>query len=266
MKRVKNIYIIGLLLIAVSCKKNDNEEKIIPCIPSGLSNNVIAFYPFSNGSLNDMSGNQHHLTNPTSATSSSDRNGNTNCAYEFKNIPSSSEFLTTTSTSFLNNLNEFSISLWYQPKDSTRNGGDFECLINRGLNISCPDRNGQWSVALYDCRKAVFGRTNSVWDNNIINNFNCQEEVNNRTGNWNHLVATFKQNGVEMKIYRNNVLQASSMGDIVCDTGTPSCQDIGDLFLGKDYTGKIDDLIIFNKALSQQEINDLFNMETCCEE
>ena len=106
MKRAKNIYIIGLLLIAVSCKKNDNEEKTIPCIPSGLSNNVIAFYPFSNGSLNDMSGNQHHLTNPTSATSSSDRNGNTNCAYEFKNIPSLSEFLTTTNTSFLNNLNE----------------------------------------------------------------------------------------------------------------------------------------------------------------
>ena len=88
---MKQISIIGLLLIAVSCKKNDNEEKRIPCIPGGLSNNVIAFYPFSNGSLNDMSGNQHHLTNPTSATSSSDRNGNTNCAYEFKNIPSSSE-------------------------------------------------------------------------------------------------------------------------------------------------------------------------------
>jgi hypothetical protein len=263
MKQLRKIFSITLLILVASCGKDDDIEKVIPCIPNGLANYVIAFYPFSNGSLNDISGNSQNLTNSTTANSTSDRNGNIDCAYEFDNSATSSEFLTTTNTTFLNSLNEFSISLWYQPKDTSRAGGDFESLINRDLGGSCPDRNGQWSVGLYDCRKAVFGRTNSVWDNNITN-FDCQQEIIVRTDNWNHLVATFNQNGIEMKIYRNGTLQESSIGNANCGSGTPSYQDIGDLFLGKDYTGKIDDVIIFNKTLSQQEVNSLFNMETCC--
>lgn len=173
----------------------------------------------------------------------------------------------TTKTDFLNNLQEFSISLWYEPLDTTREGGDFETLICRDLGKSCPNRNGQWSVGLFDCRKAVFGRTTSVWDfditntNNGTSNLEYQEELIARTNNWHHLVATFKQDGVEMSIYRDGVLKESSTGISYCDS-----KDIGDLFLGKDYTGKIDDVIIFNKSLNQQEINSLFKMDTCCEE
>ncbi len=67
-----------------------------------------------------------------------------------------------------------------------------------------------------------------------------------------------------MKIYRNGTLQSSSTGDVNCGSGVVTSLDIGDLFLGKDYTGKLDDVIIFNKTLSQSEINDLFALETCC--
>lgn len=264
MKKLKIIFPFALLILLIACGKDDGTKKEIPCIPSGLGNDVIAFYPFSNGSLNDIAGNSQNLSNPTTASPTSDRNGNANCAYEFDNMPTSSEFLTTTNTTYLNGLNEFSISLWYLPKDTSRSGGDFESLINRDLGISCPDRNGQWSVGLYDCRKAVFGRTNSVWDMNITN-FDCQQEIIARTDTWNHIVATFNQSGVEMKIYRNGILQESSVGNGNCGSGSPSYQDIGDLFLGKDYTGKIDDVIIFNKTLSQQEVNSLFSMESCCD-
>ena len=79
------------------------------------------------------------------------------------------------------------------------------------------------------------------------------------------MVATYNQNGVEMKIYRNGILQNFSSGIGACGSGIPSYQDIGDLFLGKDYTGKIDDVIIFNKTLTQTEVNLLFGLETCCE-
>jgi hypothetical protein len=262
MKSMKIILSLALLIGFVACEKDEKKE--IPCIPSDLNDDVIAFYSFSNGSLLDKSGNNHHLTNTSSASPSSDRNGNNHCAFEFNNLTSSNEFLTTTSTSFLNGLNEFSISLWYRAKDTTRDGGDFECLVNRGLGRSCPDREGQWSVGLYDCRKAVFGRTNSVWDENITN-FDCQQEVNVRTNLWNHLVVTFKESGVDMKIYRNGVLQEHSSGDADCGSGTPVCQDIGDLFLGKGFTGELDDVIIFNKKLTQQDVNTLLSMETCCQ-
>jgi hypothetical protein len=37
------------------------------------------------------------------------------------------------------------------------------------------------------------------------------------------------------------------------------------LFIGKDFTGCIDDVIIFNKKLSQSDVDVLFNLTTCCE-
>jgi hypothetical protein len=263
MKNLKILFAACLIVVIASCDKEVDGGKTndIPCLPKSLSNNILAFYPFSNGTLDDISGNGHTLLNNTTAKPASDRNGNASCAYEFDNLPTSSEFLTTSATSFLNNLSEFSISLWYQPQDTARDGGLFESLINRDLGWKCPDRNGQWSIALYDCRKAVFGRTNSVWDKHITNNMECQQEIIVRTGNWNHLVATFRRDADEMAIYRNGVLQETSTGQENCS----SYQDIGDLFLGKDYTGKIDDVIIFNKTLSLQEVNMLFGLETCCE-
>lgn len=259
---LKNFFLILFVFLSFGCSKKQTEEKSISCIPQQLVTNTLAFYPFSNGSLNDFSGNNHPLSNLTTAQSTSDRNGNSNCAFLFDNLPNSSEYLATTNTSFLNNLTEFSISLWYEAKDSTRNGSDFEVLLSRGSGKSCPDRFGQWSIGLYDCRKAVFGRTNSVWDKNLQPD--CNQEIFHRTGGWHHLVATFNNNGMKMAIYRDGILQEFSSGNVSCGSGIPNIQDIGDLFIGKDYTGKLDDLIIFNKYLNQQEVNLLFNLTPCC--
>lgn len=254
LKNLQRIAIALIIIVFISCDRNGGNSKV-SCLPNSVSSNVLAFYPFSKGTLNDLSGNNHHLINATSARPSVDRNGNDSCAFEFDNLPSSTEFLTTSATSFLNGLKEFSISFWYQPKDTSRSVGQFESLICRGLGRDCPDRNGQWSVGLFDCRKAVFGRTNAVWDKT-----GCGE-----TNTWSHLVVTYKERGVAMKIYRNGVLQESSKGNADCGSGTPSCTDIGDLFIGKDFTGSIDDVIIFNKTLSQSDVDILFNLTTCCE-
>ncbi len=258
------IYSFVIIVLLANCVKSKTPKKSIPCIPDNLQTNVIAFYPFSNGSLNDYSGNNHHLSNNTTAIASSDRNGNSNCAFEFNNPSPSFEYLTLNNTTFLNNLNEFSISFWYEPLDTTRNGNGFETLICRGDGFQCPDRNGQWSIGLYDSRAAVFGRTNSVWDNHI-NYGQGQTEVSARTNNWAHLVATFNQSGIIMSIYRNSVLQQSKTGNGICGINSiPTVQDIGNLFIGKNYTGKIDDIIIFDKVLTQQEINTVYGLETCC--
>jgi len=42
------------------------------CIPVSLQNSVVAYYPFSNGSINDFSGNNQHLINMTTASATSD--------------------------------------------------------------------------------------------------------------------------------------------------------------------------------------------------
>lgn len=266
MKNLTILLTACLIAITSSCNKDAETIQVtpIPCLPKSLSNHVLAFYPFSKGTLNDISGNKHHLFNTTTAKPTQDRNANDSCAYEFDNISVSSEYLTNSATDFLNGLTEFSVSLWYQPKDTSIRSQQFQSLINRGLGESCPDRNGQWSIALYDCRKAVFGRTNSVWDKHTPG-FSCEQEISSRINIWHHLVATFKQSGVEMKIYRNGILQDAASGNVDCGSVATSYHDIGDLFLGKDYTGKIDDVIIFNKTLTQAEVTMLYKLETCCE-
>ncbi|MBL7755371.1 MAG: LamG domain-containing protein [Chitinophagaceae bacterium] len=264
MKRCFIWFNMALLPFIFSCRKERQVTKDIPCIPAGLDNHVIAFYSFANGSLNDLSGGNHHLTNSTNAQPTTDRNGTVDCAYEFTNTPVSNQFLHLTNTSFLNALNEFSVSVWYQALDSSSVPVKYESLVQRGTGFSCPDRIGQWSVGLYDCRKAVFGRTNSVWDQQLSAS-SCDDEYKLRTGVWVHLAATFKLQNLEMKIYRNGVLQNTSIGTANCSSGVPLYQDIGDLFVGQHFTGKLDDLVLFNKALTAQEVNGMMNIGTCCE-
>lgn len=264
MKKVilKLTLVIVTTLFFFSCGKDDQgNDKSLNCLPASLQNGVLAFYTFSNGTMNDSSGNNRNLTNTSAATATTDRNNNQNCAFVFDNLPASNEFLSTTDTAFLNALPAFSISLWYMPLDNSRPDGDFEDLISRGNTPSCPDRYGDWSVGLYDCRRAVFGRTTSVWELNPTNA--C--DVAARTGSWHHVVATYNQaNNDEMIIYRDGILQETDTGISNCQSGPPTVTNLGDLFIGLNYTGKLDDIIIYDKTLDQAEVNSLLNMAPCC--
>jgi len=256
------------------CKKNEQEEPgdiEIPCLPATLKTNVVAFYPFSNGSLKDFSGNNMHLVNNTTAKAGADRNGSANCAYEFDNYPNNTESLFTGSTQLLTGLNTFSISLWYQPLDTavqslTAKEEDMVSFAN-------------WRLELFDCRKATFwmvenntttnkGEGYSVWDKNTLAwgtpNI-CQEEQKLRTGNWHHLAVTFDKANDIAKIYRDNVLQEGE-GRYINDFPFTSLPNLTNLVIGSGYTGRLDDIVIFNKALSDAEIGLLFNMGTCCSE
>ncbi len=254
----KNLFLI-LTIGIISC--GDNDEFTVDCLPSNLQNGVIAFYPFNDGSLNDESLNSNDIINSTTAVPSSDRNGNSNCAYKFDNSQAIEEFLTTTNSGFLNGLNEFSVSIWYEPMDTTRSGGSFEVLLSRGKEGHCPDRRGEWSVGLYDCRKAVFGHNNSVWANGISGN-GCQGEVIALTDKWHHVVAV--KNGDDYKIYFNGNLDEAANGNANCGSTLHLAENIGDMFVGSNYTGIIDDIIIYNRELSQTEVTELFELESCC--
>jgi len=257
MRNQKLITLLILLTLFFSCNSdNQNEEnEESNCIPLDLQNSVIAFYPFSNGSLNDFSGNNQNLLNTTLANSTSDRNGNENCAFEFDFLSGENEFLSTSNTSTLDNLTDFSISIWYQALE-LRDGGDYELLIGRDETVY--NNPESWSLGLFDCRQSIFLWTSSVWD--ISHNYGCGTPPNDNDWNdWYHLVATFDSTTNTMKLYRNSVIQETS--DTVY---FPDANHIGDLLIGNYFTGKIDDVIILNKSLNQTEVNSLFNKGSCC--
>jgi len=262
------LLLLSLLIGFSACKKdkvdkNETPQLQVGCIPPSLTNGVIAYYPFSNGSLSDASAFNNTLSNSTTASPTSDRDGNTDCAFLFDNLPASGEQLTMANPAFLDGLTKMTLAFWYQPLDTSRVGGNFETLVSRDWGFRCPDTDGQWSVGLYDCRRAVYGRNNSIWDKEIANG-SCQDEIIARTDTWHHLAVTYHDGIASLRLYRDGVLQASEKDSIVCNTSNP-IQDIGNLFIGSNFTGKIDDMIFYNRVLTSSEVTSLSQLGTCCE-
>jgi hypothetical protein len=250
-----------IFLIAFGIAGCDKEKFKVQCLPEHLQNGVIAYYPFENGDLVDASGHGNDLTNPTTAHPASDRDDNPQCAYEFDNYPVQGQFLITQATGFLNGQDAFSISVWYQPLDVNASVGQIQGLVSRGDQNRCPDRKGEWSVSLYDCRRAVFGHNNSVWANSVTGTSNCDEHIIAVTDKWHHVVGVYHDD--TYKIYYNGILHETTSGPAGC-TNLHFAQDIGDLFIGDDFTGRIDDILIYDREITAQEVMDLFEAEPCC--
>lgn len=242
--------ILPLAFWLISCGKDDFK---IGCLPSSLQDGVIAFYPFDNGSLADESSNGNNLSNSTAAAATDDRNGNSDCAYAFDNRNGFIQFLSAQSPTFLDNLTSFSISLWYEAHDTTIQGVYLEGLVGRGEGLKCPDRLGEWSVGIYDGRRPVFGHNNAVWTNS---------QFTDRIEKWHHVVA-IKSNET-YRIYLDGILHEEAIGNANC-SNLHIAQDVGPLLIGNRFTGKVDDVLIYDREISQQNVLELFNLLPCCE-
>ncbi|WP_396159656.1 LamG domain-containing protein [Flavobacterium sp.] len=245
MKKINQIVIAILLLSAMSCEKQEenNNFQSLNCLPTNLQNGVIAFYSFGGGSLNDSSGNNYNLINPTTASSGIDRDGNPNCAYQFNNA--NNEFLKYTNPTFLDNLpvNNLSISFWYKSNDHIAGYGVFIC---RDDQIACNNYSrGEWSIGFSNGFLITHLPNGGLSDTGIVNT------------NWQHVVIT--SNNTNNQMYVNGILVSSGTGPYNCPI-----LNQGDLFIGKFYNGLIDDVIIYNRILSSTEANELFNLSACC--
>lgn len=160
------------------------------------------------------------------------------------------EYLSTSNTSSLNLLTDFSISLWYRPLQE-RNAGLYELLIGRGLDLE------QWSLGLNECRADYFLWTDIAWEGQNDSDFDCG--VSNSNNDWHHLVATYNNSTSTVALYKNGVLKEDS------NSVLRNASHIKDLIIGNEYTGKIDNVIILNISLNQSKVDSLLNMSSCCD-
>ncbi len=246
MKNFNQIGIVFLLFITISCEKSEEKTNIqnLNCLPTGLQNGVIALYSFGNGSLNDTSGNNYNLTNPTTAISGVDRAGNPNCAFKFNGA--NNEFLKYTNPTFLDNLptNNLSISFWYKSNDLL---GSIGAFISRDNQQYCNSSFGEWSIG-YVNNVVTFGVTNGIVQNYGVENTN-----------WEHIIIT--SNNSNNQIFVNGVLIPNGSG--INGTSCPILNQ-GDLYIGRLYDGFIDDIIIYNRVVTPSEVTALFNLSACC--
>tara|TARA_R110002050_G_scaffold294021_1_gene451298 strand:- start:3774 stop:5237 length:1464 start_codon:yes stop_codon:yes gene_type:complete len=197
-----------------------------------------AWWSFS-GNANDLSGNGNNFTNTGGATLTADRDGNANSAYNFNGVD---QYLLVNSPSFsFAQTDSFTVSFWTQ-KTSNQYGiavmqssgasGNFIWLFQSSstgvLNYGTNKQGSAWSWA------------NSAYTLN----------------QWEHFVGTY-ENGT-MKVYKNGQFVTSATFGNTGSVQAALPLRVGRSHGGNYYAGKIDDLGIWSRVLSQAEITDLY--------
>jgi len=237
-----------LLFAVLACTSGELPSQVdnVACLPFDLQNNVTAFFPFSQGSIDDFSENSYNLIGGDSIGPGEDRIGNPNCAYHF--MDSTDDFLRFQDFAVADPSAPFSVSLWF--KSETSDPNKFQTVIARQpLFYGCTAVVGRWNVLLVGNKIYFNTKFNSVW-----------YELPN-ISEWTHIVVT--SFGAITKLYVNGQLTTNPANAPCTTWGIPPA--VEDLIIGEDFFGTIDDVAIFNLQLSQAQINALFNAVTCCD-
>jgi len=196
-----------------------------------------AYYPF-NGNANDESGNGNHGT-PDGAGLVVDRHGDLTGAYDFDGLD---DHIDVPNAASLNGMTEMTLSSWIK---TTSDG----VILAKGNSTA----GGQWqysqTVALGSGRVIAFYFAGAA-------HLSAVGSANVDDGEWHSVISTIKNN-VEAKTYVDGVLVG---------TGTPSIfswnlSDTTPLVIGgrndgtQYFDGQIDDIRIYDRILSQNEIN-----------
>ncbi|MDC1188409.1 PKD domain-containing protein [Flavobacteriales bacterium] len=182
-------------------------------------------------------------------------NGEPNSAIRIKNNSEDTTYVDLGYNEFYNfgPTSQFSISLWVK----TYNNDGFGCILVKGN-----DNFNQWDYGVITENGKPYIGTN---DGNLGSSNNSFEKVASGetigNGQWNHLVITY--NDGYYKLFVNNELKKEK------SDGSKIGQTNSKLILGKKgesdqayYDGFVDELKIFSKALSNEEVKSLYD-ERC---
>ncbi|MFC6877231.1 LamG-like jellyroll fold domain-containing protein [Flavobacterium myungsuense] len=214
-------------------------------VPSYVpTNGLVAYYPFD-GNANDISGNGYNGTN-NGANLTTDRFGNPNSAYSFNGT---SNYITLGS-SFTSGSSPKSFSVWFYVNSAT-----YSWILSGGAPLS----NGQAFGLYYDESRYVGNLPHKlIFHGNGLNyDYGFGEIV---FQSWNNVVITY--DGKSVSSYLNGAFIGSSNKTL--NTALNSLVRIGSRSNNTAYlNGKIDDIGIWNRALTPSEITTLYYSESC---
>ena len=207
---------------------------------SFITNGLVAYYPF-NGNANDASGNGNNGT-VVGARLTTDRFGTPNSAYNFTG--SGSTYITVPDSPSLDVTSAITMAVWIK----SAGGGTYgPRILSKGppcyeMNVLRPSSD---TMANFDIQTLQQVSTHL-----------CLDQVN-----WIHLVGTY--DGQVMRFYTNGTLavQANVSGPIAVNNEPLAIgQNFDD---NSDYfNGDIDDVRIYNRALSGNEVSQLYAIES----
>lgn len=237
----KHITIFFLAISALVLVFNSNIS--LAQIPSNVPlNGLTSWYPF-NGNANDQTANNLHFT-VNGATPSTDRFGEASSAYQFNG---SSNYLSRDTYTF---GSISTVSFWMSLPVYLQNplGNEF---IGFGFGGS-----GGFGF------KYVPERI--TWINYGVTGDATSSTYKPSLSRWNHYV--FVKNGSDYRVFINGVLNSRGTSNTLNATGPlviGAVKPSSTLPFSNFFQGKIDDLGIWNRVLTQEEIENLFDGKLC---
>ncbi|MEK8020685.1 MAG: LamG-like jellyroll fold domain-containing protein, partial [Candidatus Parabeggiatoa sp.] len=238
--------------VAKSCEASFEKEVVFASGCDVIPDGLVACYPF-NGNANDASGNGNHGT-VHGATLIEDRFGNVDSAYKFSQnngitIPNNASQQIAT--------NQISISAWITlnkdiPKTQWR-------IVNKQEANSI-----SWGLELFGNGYYGGAQGNNITFHNSDRNrwIGCVALEVNLVPMVTYHVAAISENNVA-KIYLDGKLIKTCTNMLGIPSSINSYIVIGfhSQFSGYFFNGKIDDVAIYNRALSESEIQTLYGSE-----
>ena len=209
-----------------------------------LKQGLVAYYPF-NGNAKDESGNGHD-GDVKGATLANDRNGNSNSAYYFDGAD---DYINLGNDDDFNfGESDFSLSLWFQTsvnQPSIYLIGKYYASIGPAYGVG---------TGLDTAAYAFVAETSSTITQ-------VQGNVNLANGAWRHMTAVCDRD-TKLTVYVDgwivdSVDPTSKSGGISSEANLI----IGAIESGQYFSGKIDDVRIYNRALSEAEVKALYEFE-----
>lgn len=240
MKKKNTLLMLVATLVLTAATLAQNVPNYVP------TNGLVGWWPF-NGNANDESGNGNNGT-LNGAALAIDRFGSSNSAYNFNG----NSIISVNSTQSLSLQNQFTISLWV-----VRNNPNFMGFISkqRAPGLGSYHISGDASITEVGinndpggCAGCNIGAGGASLTYNLWHNY---------IGLW---------DGVRLKFYDNgnliqDVIGILDNGNTLFDANFPL--EFGRYFTSNYLDGKLDDIGIWNRALTQQEITALYNAVNC---
>ena len=224
-------------------------------VPSYVpTNGLVGWWGF-NGNAQDGSGNGNHGT-VNGATLTTDRFGNQNSAYSFDG---NDDFI---QTNFLGTyVNGFAVSVWI---NSAFNFSNYE---HKGIVYSRTNMSRGLGLIMQDTFQSSGLDFTLTFNQNGSLSYGTGLRILPNDGNWHLIVGTFMQSNNQqiyslfmdgVQISTNSHLNSNPF---VLQTPFLFGRDDLNGFGNRNWNGKLDDIGIWNRALTPQEITHLYNSQ-----
>ena len=238
---MKKLYTVLVLTLFVLPLVAQNIPSYVP------KDGLVGYWPF-NGNANDESGNGNHGT-VNGATLTADRNGMANSAYSFDGV---NDYVNAN----INSINKATVSLFYNSSypiswyPQLCRIGNIEFICQAGNHPAYIKNNNVGHLGGYPDR---------------INSLPCLPSFDN----WHHIIFIHDKDLNKRQIWIDGVLCKEGNVSSFLSIST-NIVYFGNTINGRSsdgtagFKGQIDDIVIYNRALSEQEIKQLY--EGCSKE